>query len=83
MFDLDGIYKSENHRIWTVNREEANRRSGKEQRGKFAERVIIWLSVCSEDVVPLILFDKGTLDHHRCIKEVLSVVRRYGNNWTF
>ena len=26
MFDLDGIYISENDRIWTINREEANRR---------------------------------------------------------
>ena len=28
MFDLDGIYNSENDRIWTVNREEANQRGG-------------------------------------------------------
>ena len=28
MFDLDGIYNSENDRIWAVNREEANRRGG-------------------------------------------------------
>ena len=29
MFDLDGIYNSENDRIWAVNREEANRRNAK------------------------------------------------------
>ena len=29
MFDLDGIHNSENDRTWTVNREEANRRGGK------------------------------------------------------
>ena len=29
MFDLDGIYNSENDRIWAVNREEMNWRSGK------------------------------------------------------
>ena len=28
LFDLDGIYNSENDRIWAVNREEANRRGG-------------------------------------------------------
>ena len=28
-FDLDGIYNSENDRIWAVNREEANRRGEK------------------------------------------------------
>ena len=29
MFDLDGIYTSLNDHIWAVNREKANRRSGK------------------------------------------------------
>ena len=45
LFDLDGIYNSENDRIWAVNREEANQRDRKEQRGKFAEKVMVWLSV--------------------------------------
>ena len=29
MFVPDGIYNSENDRVWTVNREEANQRGGK------------------------------------------------------
>ena len=29
IFDLDGIYHSQNDRIWAVNREEANQRAGK------------------------------------------------------
>ena len=38
--------------------------------------------------MPLVLFEKGTLDHHRYIKEVLPVALPYGNskfktNWTF
>ena len=71
-----------------VNREEANWRSGKEQQRKYAEKVMVWLAVCSEDVVPLVLFEKGTLDRHRYIKEVVLDARRYGNskfgnNWTF
>ena len=49
---------------------------------------MVWLVVCSESVAPLVLFEKGTLDHHRYIKEVLPVALRYGsskfgNNWTF
>ena len=37
---------------------------------------------------PLILFEKGTLDHHCYIKEILPVALRYGNskfgnNWIF
>ena len=49
---------------------------------------MVWLAVWSEGVVPLVLFDKGTLDHHRYIKKVLPVALRYGNSkfgnkWTF
>ena len=49
---------------------------------------MVWLAVCSGGLAPLVLFEKGTLDHHRYIKEVLPVALRYGNsklgnNWTF
>ena len=44
MFDLDGIYNSENG-------EKANRRSSKKTA---AEKVMVWL----EDVAPLVLFEK-------------------------
>ena len=41
MFDLNGIYNSENDRIWAGNRERANRRAGKKYQGKFAEKVMV------------------------------------------
>ena len=49
---------------------------------------MVWLAICSEGVASLVLFEKGTFDHHRYIKKVLSVALRYGNskfgnNWTF
>ena len=49
---------------------------------------MVWVAVRSEGVAPLVLFEKGTLDHHRYIKEVLPVALRYGNskfgnNWIF
>ena len=56
-----GTYNSENDRIWVVNREEAIRRGGKKQQGKFPQKVMVWLAVCSESVVALILFEKQTL----------------------
>ena len=88
MFDLDGIYNSQNDRIWVINREEANRRGEKKQQGKFPQKVMVWLVICSVSVERLVLFEKDTLDHRRHIKEVLPVALRYGNskfgnNWTF
>ena len=38
MFDLDGIYNSENDCIWVVNREEANRRGGKKTARKVSTK---------------------------------------------
>ena len=80
IFDLDGIYNSENDRIWTVNREEANRRGEKKQQGKFAEKVMVWLVLWSEGVEFFVLIEKDTRDHHRYIKEVLLVALRYENS---
>ena len=42
--------------------------------------MIVWLVVWSETVARLVLFEKGTLDHHRYIEEVLPVALRYGNS---
>ena len=80
MFDRHGIYNSENDHIWAINRRKANRRGGRKQQGKFAEKVMVWLTICLENVVFLVLFKKGALDHHRYIEEALLVVLRYGNS---
>ena len=52
----------------------------KKQQGKVPQNVMVWLAVRSEGVAPLVLFEKGTLDYHRYIKEVLLVALRYGNS---
>ena len=44
--------------------------------------------MCSQTVSPLIIFEDGTLDHVRCINEVLPVALQYGNkvfgnHWMF
>ena len=49
---------------------------------------MIWLSVCSKGVSPIVIFDEGTIDHARYIREVLPVALKYGNDilgtyWTF
>ena len=46
------------------------------------------MGACSKGLTPLVIFDKGTVDHARYIKEVLPVALKYGNKvfenvWTF
>jgi len=88
MFDIDGIYNSQNDRIWAVDRSEADAKGGTRQRRKFPQKVMVWLGVCSRGVSPLVIFEKGTVDHARYIKEVLPVVLKFGNDmfgndWTY
>jgi hypothetical protein len=79
MFDLDGIYNSQNQRIWAVNRDEADEKSGIKMRQKFSQKVMVWLGVCSKGVAPLVIFDQGTVDHAVYIQKVLPIALKYGN----
>ena len=79
MFDIDGIYNAQNDRIWAVDREEADSKGGVCQRRKFPQKVMVWLGACSKGLTPLIILDKGTVDHQRYINEVLPVALEYGN----
>lgn len=88
MFDLNGAYNSQNDRIWAVNRVEASKKGGIKRNVKFPQKVMVWLGACSKGVTPLVILDKGTVDHERYIKKVLPVALKYGNKmfgdqWTF
>ena len=88
LFDIDGIYNSQNDRIWAVSRVEADKRGGVKQKRKFSQKVMVWFAVCSKGVSPIVIFDEGTIDHARYIREVLPVALKYGNDilgtyWTF
>ena len=88
MFDIDGIYNSQNDRIWAVNRSEADIKGGTRQKRKIPQKVMVWLGVCSKGVSPLVIFEKVTVDHDRYIKEVLPVALKlrneiFGSDWTF
>ncbi|CAF1183602.1 unnamed protein product [Rotaria magnacalcarata] len=88
MFDIDGIYNSQNDRIWAVNRLAADTNGGIRQKRKFPQKVMVWLAVCSKGVSPLVIFEDGTVDHDRYIKEVLPVALMFGHDtfgadWTF
>ena len=88
MFDIDGVYNSQNDRIWAVSRSEADINGGARQKRKFSQKVMVWLEVCSKGVSPLVIFENGTVDHERYMKEVLPVALKFGNDtfgneWTF
>ena len=88
MFDIDGVYNSQNDRIWAASRSDADRRNGVHQKRKIPAKVMVWLAVCSKGASPLVIFKKGTVDHDRYIREVLPVALEYGNkvfgnDWTF
>lgn len=88
MFDIDGVYNSQNDRIWAVDRKEADKNGGVKQRRKFPAKVMVWLGACTKGVSPLVVFDEGTVDHARYIKEVLPVALKFGNkvfgnDWVF
>ncbi|CAF1504295.1 unnamed protein product [Adineta ricciae] len=88
LFDLDGIYNSQNQRIWAASRDEADEKGGIKMGQKYPQKVMVWLCVCSKGVTPLVIFDRGTVTHAEYIREVLPVALEYGNktfgeHWIF
>jgi len=86
--DIYVVYNSQNDRICTINRTQANRIGGLKQKRQFSQKVMVWLGACCNGTSPLVISEEGTLDHARCIDEVLHVVLKYGNKtfgdeWTF
>ncbi|CAM2718409.1 unnamed protein product [Rotaria socialis] len=75
MFDIDGMYNSQNDRIWAINRQEADKVGGRKQKRKFSDKIMVWLGVCSKGIFPV-----GNY--------VLPVALKYGNemfgnDWIF
>ena len=67
LFDIDGIYNSQNDRIWTVNRTEADIR----QIHKYPQKLMVWLGAFSKELSPLVIFENRTVGHNRYINKVL------------
>ena len=68
MFDIDGVYNSQNERIWAPSRADADAKGGVKQIQKFPKKVMVWLGACSKEVFPLIIFEEWTVDHERYIQ---------------
>ena len=77
LFDIDGVYNSENDQIWAVNRSEANKTGGIKQKMKFSQKMMVWFDVCSQGISPLVIFEHGVGDHARYVEEVLLVALTY------
>ena len=70
MFDINGIRNFQNDQIWTVNRSAADTKGGLRQKRRFPQKVMVLLGVCSKGVSSLVIFEDGTMDHDRYIKEM-------------
>ena len=88
IFDIDGVYDSQNDGIWVINRTAGDNKGGIRRKRKFPQKVMVWLEVCSKSVSLLVIFERSTLDHDRYIRDALPIALKYGNdtfgdNWTF
>jgi transposase len=88
MFDVNGMYNRQNQRVWAVDRREADENGGRKHKQKFPQKVMVWLAVSSTGVSPLVILDKGSVNHEKYIKEVLPVALKFGNkcfgnDWTY
>ena len=54
---------AQNDRIWSTNRNEADKDGGLKQKQKFPQKVMVWLGACSKGVTPLVILDKVTVNH--------------------
>ncbi|CAF2133666.1 unnamed protein product, partial [Rotaria magnacalcarata] len=71
-----------------VDRADADKNGGTQQKRKFPQKVMVWLGACSKGLTPLVILDEGTVDHTVYIEKVLSVALKYGNqffgsDWVF
>ena len=76
LFDIDGIYNSQNDRIWAVNCVEADIKGGIVN---FCKKLWFGSEHVLKDFRQLVIFENGKVDHNRYINEVLSVAPKYRN----
>ncbi|CAF2141797.1 unnamed protein product, partial [Rotaria magnacalcarata] len=53
MFDIDGVYNTQNDRVSAVDRADADKNGGTQQKRKFPQKVMVWLGACSKGLTPL------------------------------
>jgi len=79
MFDLEGMYNTQNDRVWAINRQEADKKGGVKKKHQSLTKMMVWLGACREGLTPLIILDNGTLKHEHYIRKVLRMPAKCGN----
>ena len=87
-FHLDGIYNSQNDRVWALSREEADRKSGFHQKIKHPGKVMVWLGACAKDLAAAVIFENETMNAEIYTNEILPITLECGNkmigsSWTY
>lgn len=87
-FDFDGIYNSQNDRVWAVSREEADRKGGFREKTKYPGKVMVWLGACAEGLTTPVILENGTMDAEVYINDVLPIAlecgdKMLGSDWTY
>lgn len=79
-FTLNGVYNSQNDRIWAANREEADESGGIHQKRKFPQGIMVWLGACTKGLTPLVVIEKGTVNQEVYMEKILPVAKKFGNS---
>ena len=87
-FDLDGIYSSQNDRVWAPSREESDRKGGFHQKTKHPGKVIVWLGARAKGLTTPVIFESETVTAKAYINEVLPIGlecsdKMLRSNWTY
>lgn len=78
-FDIDGVYNSNNDRVWAVSREEADKKGGAVRKNKFPQKVMIWMAACSTGETKLFVVKEKSLEHTLYIQKCLPLAKKLGN----
>ena len=87
-FDPDGIYNSQNDRVWASSREETDRKGAFHQKTKHPGKVMVWLGTCAKSLTTPVIFENETMNAEVYISEVLPTAlecddKVLGSNWTY
>ena len=80
IFDIGGVYNSQNNRIWVINHAEIDTTDEIRRQLEFSQNISIWFAVNSKRVSHVFISEKGIVNHKRFSKEVLPNILKFRNN---